>query len=112
MWKIYGVPDLQVDDDLPLVHVLCVNFHPVHSQRLQKHKYDKTGTNEQIFLNSDQALDLDLAQLFIALTYRSDLNCEQNVAQNVVIKERNNDDSLEIEQERFSVLIKNLGSVI
>lgn len=29
------VPDLKVHDDLPLVHILCVNFHPVHSQRLQ-----------------------------------------------------------------------------
>lgn len=33
-----SLPDLQVHDDLPLVHILGVNFHPVHSQRLQTHR--------------------------------------------------------------------------
>lgn len=39
--RICSIPDLQVHDDLPLVHILCVNFHPVHSQGLQKQKMTK-----------------------------------------------------------------------
>lgn len=34
--NLSGLPDLQVHDNLPLVHIFCVNFHSIHSQRLQK----------------------------------------------------------------------------
>lgn len=37
-WKVLLLPDLQVHDHLPLVHVLCVNLHPVHSERLRTHR--------------------------------------------------------------------------
>lgn len=42
MGGVYRVPDLQVHDDLPLVHVLCVNFHPVDSQRLHTHTHTQS----------------------------------------------------------------------
>ena len=46
------VPDLQVHDDLPLVHVLCVHLHPVHPDSLQ--------INKGSLSRSDQLLSLSL----------------------------------------------------
>lgn len=38
--NLSGLPDLQVHDNLPLVHIFSVNFHSIHSQRLQKKRED------------------------------------------------------------------------